>query len=258
MTTLVRPALRFDAQGLELRHVTGLQPFQVRAAGDGEEIPFEGYAAKFNERSQDLGGFFEVIAPGAFAGALTRDDVRFTLNHDPNFVLARRRGDPADTLDLEEDAIGLKVSARMAPTSYARDLATVMRRGDVTGMSFRFRTLRDDWTFLPGGIIERTLIEVQLRDVSVVTYPAYLAAEGSVRAQDFSGLASALGLDELDEERRAEALAVIARGGEPGDVLAAVRAITHPAPTVTGTPIRDHVSLRSGALATLYRLPRNS
>lgn len=257
MTTLVRPALRYDAQGLELRHVTGLPPLEVRAAADGEEIPFEGYAAKFNERSQDLGGFFEVIAPGAFAGAIARDDVRFTLNHDPNFVLARRRGDPADTLDLEEDAIGLRVSARMAPTSYARDLAAVMRRGDVTGMSFRFRTLRDDWDFI-GAVVVRTLIEVELRDVAVVTYPAYLAAAGSVRAQDFTGLAHALGLDELDEARRTEALAVIARGGEPGEVLAAVRAITHPAAPAAATPNRDYVALRSGALATFYRLPAAS
>lgn len=256
MSTPAHPTPQLDRDGLEVRHATDL-PFEVRAEGDDAEIQFEGYAAPFNRRSQLIfGEFVEVIAPGAFRDAIARDDVRFVVNHDPNLVLARHRNVADDTMELREDTVGLRVSARMAPTTYARDLATVIRRGDVSGMSFRFRALDERWDIIRGGeldgVVERTLLAVELRDVSVVTYPAYLDTSASVRGLGLASLATALGLDGLDAERRQAALELIARGGDATEILAGVRALTHPP---TPTPNRDRVARRMSALAAAHRLP---
>lgn len=225
--TPVKP--RTDGLGFESRTFNaagaGL-PLELRAAGEDGALPFTGYAAKFGRSSQDLGGFIEIIHPGAFSKTIGEADIRFVINHDPSLVLARRRGEPADTLELSEDGIGLLTRARIAPTSYAADLAISLERGDVSQMSFAFRTIQDDWEILPDGTYLRHLHEVALRDVSVVTYPAYLDTDAAIRSAALVSLEHALGLDELDAGRRAEALALLARGGEPAELVAAIRRLS--------------------------------
>lgn len=156
---------------------------EVRASpvenGSGA-LQFEGYAALFNSWSRDLGGFRERIAPGAFAKALTTDDVRALLNHDKNYVLGRNR---AGTLVLTEDERGLRFEVTAPNTGWARDLAESVKRGDINQCSFGFQTVRDDWRTTEG-IDERTLLEVRLFDVSIVTYPAYEATRADVRSCD--------------------------------------------------------------------------
>lgn len=152
---------------------------ELRAGDNGDAtLRFRGHAALFDVLSDDLGGFREQISPGAFKKTLKDGaDVRLLVNHDPNLVLARTK---AGTLKLSEDDSGLLAEAELADTSYARDLAAVMERGDVDQMSFGFRTIRDTWnsdTEPP----TRTLEEVQLFDVSVVTYPAYPATSAELR-----------------------------------------------------------------------------
>lgn len=143
-----------------------------------------GYAAVFNSRSHDLGGFHEVIAPGAFDRTLKEQpDVLALVEHDANRVLARTTN---GTLRLTPDARGLRVEIDPADTSYARDVLALVKRGDVAGMSFSFRAF-------PGGdsidlnaspLPLRTLRSVQLREVSVVLSPAYPATEVSARTLD--------------------------------------------------------------------------
>src|SRR4051812_3492156 len=106
---------------------------EVRVAGDGNAPVIEGYAALFNSPSQDLGGFVETIAPGAFRDAIPKSDIRALFNHDANFVLGRMK---AGTLDVEEDRKGLKIRNTPPDTQWARDLVTSMKRGDVDQMSF--------------------------------------------------------------------------------------------------------------------------
>lgn len=142
---------------------------ELRVAGDTDPV-IEGYAALFNSDSQDLGGFVERIAPGAFNDALKSSDIRALFNHDPNFVLGRMK---AGTLEVSEDERGLKIRNTPPDTQWARDLVTSMRRGDVDQMSFAFRVGTDEWE-KRGGTVYRTILTVsELLDVSPVTYPAY-------------------------------------------------------------------------------------
>lgn len=146
----------------------------LRAEGDGEDAAkkkkLTGYAALFNVKSQELWGFKEVILPGAFDRALREaHDVRALLNHDPNFILGRTT---AKTLDLAVDTKGLKVEIDPPDTTVGRDTVASVERGDLTQMSFAFRTLTDDWRMQDGEMI-RELIDLELLDVSVVAYPAY-------------------------------------------------------------------------------------
>lgn len=135
-----------------------------------------GYAAVFNSLSQDLGGFVEKIAPGAFAGA-GQSDVRALFNHDPSMVLGRST---SGTLTVAEDEIGLRIRITPPDTQYARDVMHLIDRGDVSQMSFGFRALKDDWANENGQTV-RTLILAELLDVSPVTFPAYTATNVQMR-----------------------------------------------------------------------------
>jgi HK97 family phage prohead protease len=161
---------------LERRYyqVPGLE---VRADGDDTPDVLVGYAALFDELSEDLGGFRERIAPGAFAASVG-GDVRALFNHDTNLILGRTR---AKTLRLSEDQRGLQCEITLPDTSTARDLRESIRVGNVDQMSFGFRTRKDSWDDVDGDIV-RTLIEVELFDVSPVTFPAYPQTEIALRS----------------------------------------------------------------------------
>lgn len=157
-----------------------LYPFaDVEVREDDGKLRMEGYAAVFDSLSEDL-GFREKVAPGAFRRTLrSRPDVRLLVNHDPNLILARTKN---KTLSLEEDDKGLHVEAEMAPTTYAQDLAVLLRRRDVDQMSFGFQVVRDAWEDGEDGARIRTLREVRLFDTSVVTFPAYEETLAELRA----------------------------------------------------------------------------
>lgn len=140
---------------------------ETRQEDDGV-MRLSGYAAVFNDDSVPL-PFRERIAPGAFRKTLSETpDVRLLINHE-GLPLARTKN---DTLRLSEDEVGLRFDAELPDTSEARDLYTLIERGDVDQMSFAFRVIRQKWN---SDRTERTLTEVSLSDgdVSVVTYPAY-------------------------------------------------------------------------------------
>ena len=152
---------------------------ELRAEGDGDAMPtIVGHAAVFDSLSENLGGWRERIAPGAFAATLAEDDIRALINHSSNAVLGRN---VAGTLQLAEDRDGLSVRIEPPDTGYARDLVTSIRRGDVSGMSIGFRTLSDEWNMEDGEPV-RTLKAVRLYDVSPVTFPAYPQTDVGLRS----------------------------------------------------------------------------
>ena len=148
---------------------------------DDKPDKIKGYAARFNTLSEDLGGFREKIDPGAFSKSLAGGaDVRALVNHDPNLVLGRNT---AGTLNITENKTGLKVAITPPDTQAGRDITTSIERGDIDGMSFGFRTITDKWERVDDEEI-RTLKEVELHDVSAVTYPAYADTSVAVRSLD--------------------------------------------------------------------------
>ena len=145
----------------------------------------EGYAAVFNEYSQDLGGFVEIIEPGFFDNVIA-GDTRSLWNHDPNMVLGRTT---SGTLEISQDEKGLfqRTYPPVVPpdaTTWAQDALVSIKRGDVNQQSFAFRVNHtwngdavdgDEWYVL-GELVIRRLKRggcKELLDVSPVTYPAY-------------------------------------------------------------------------------------
>lgn len=133
-----------------------------------------GYAAIFDKDSENLGGFIEQIAPGAFADAIKISDVRGLYNHDSNYVLGRTKN---KSLRLYEDKIGLRFYADMLPNdAISQGVVSRIARGDVSGCSFSFITQSDEWILpkKPGDTDLRIITKVKkLFDVGPVTYPAY-------------------------------------------------------------------------------------
>ena len=133
-----------------------------------------GHGAVYDSRSEDLGGFREIIAKGAFDKAVN-DDIRALFNHDPNQILGRTT---AGTLKVSTDERGLAYELVLPDTSYAKDLAVNLDLGNITQSSFAMTVKRDRWEEEEDGTILRTILEVEnLYDVSPVTYPAYQEAD---------------------------------------------------------------------------------
>jgi HK97 family phage prohead protease len=148
---------------------------EVRAEGDG--MTFSGYASVFNSPSEDLGGFIEYVAPGAFKRSLqSRNEIKLLWNHDSGEPLASVRG---GTMQLVEDERGLKVTAQLPNTTRGRDVAELLRTKVIDSMSFGFNVIKDSWS-RDGQT--RTLESVRLFEVSVVSFPAYAATTAQVRS----------------------------------------------------------------------------
>jgi HK97 family phage prohead protease len=169
-------ALKIDGpQAKEPEVRTNSVDFEVRAEGDG--MTFTGYASVFNSPSEDLGGFIEYVAPGAFKRSLqSRNEVKLLWNHDSGEPLASLRG---GTMQLVEDNRGLKVTATLPQTSRGRDVAELLRAKIIDSMSFGFNVIKDSWA---SDGKTRTLESVRLFEVSIVSFPAYEATTAQVRS----------------------------------------------------------------------------
>ena len=164
----------------------------------------EGHAAVFDSWSETLGGIFpfkEIVRKGSFAESIGKDDIRALFNHDPNYVLGRNR---AGTLELVEDEVGLRVRISPPDTSWARDIQTSIRRGDISQMSIGFVVEDDEWR-TENGMDVRELRKVRLFDVSPVTFPAYTATDVGVRAmQEYEGYKAERRKQSEEEEQAAK------------------------------------------------------
>ena len=157
----------FESSDLELRG----------APGAGAVL--SGYSYKFNRQSQMLGWFFEQVLPGFGVDSMAADNIKFTYNH--GTLMARSIPELQHfTLRTAEDEIGGRFEADIPDTQCARDVWTLVERGDITGTSFMFRTLGEDetwWSETQDGIPLRSLKRGKLFDESVVDDPAYLDTE---------------------------------------------------------------------------------
>ena len=171
--------------------------FDVRngeASSDG--MSFTGYAAVFNSPSEPL-PFTEVIKEGAFKRSLkSRNEIKLFMNHNTDVVLGSTR---AGTLKLSEDSRGLLAQAELPDTSAGRDLSVLMKRGDVSSMSFGFSVPPKGDSWSQDGAT-RELHQVRLHEVSIVTgFPAYEATTASVRSLDILAQRTAVDVDALSD-----------------------------------------------------------
>ena len=159
---------KFDAEVRKSSVVKEQREFRMESAEqNGNTI--RGYAAVYNSDSEWMGGFYEQIATGAFDGVMD-NDVRAYFNHDENLLLGRVS---SGTLRISTDKRGLFYEVDLPNTTYANDLAELMKRGDVNQSSFAFLIEKDRWE-QRDGVTYRIIEKVsRLLDVSPVSQPAY-------------------------------------------------------------------------------------
>lgn len=160
---------------MERRALTS--PLEVRADSGARTIA--GYAAVFNSPTDIGGEWREVVAPGAFNASMS-GDVRALVDHDSGRVIGRTT---AGTLRMKEDEHGLAVEIDLPDTTDGNDLATLIKRGDISGMSFGFVVTSQEWdeTVSPP---TRTIRSVNLHEVSVVAFPAYPDTSIGLRSRE--------------------------------------------------------------------------
>jgi HK97 family phage prohead protease len=233
-----------------------LTDFQLRATATDADPVFTGHAAVFDSRTA-IGnpltwGFYEEIASGSFTKTLKEGDARFLVDHDTSLLVARIS---AGDLRLSEDSDGLATEADLdQEVSYVRDLTRNVEKRRITGMSFGFRVVKDDWTTekvstsdgQEADVEVRTIREVELFEVSAVTFPAYEETDAALRAIRSRSNPDPLGrrerlLERLEDTDREPADAT--REDNEGEPAASTRL----------TVARANLDLQ--ALAARYRLP---
>lgn len=154
---------------------------ELRAVGDGETGPrIEGLAVPYGVWT-DIGPFRERVAPGAFREYLANpaNDVVYNYGHDRNAILGRRA---SGTLEVRDDDQGVHVSLELPDTTQGRDLAVMIRRGDIAGHSIEFTTAADEWRQGDDGRDERTVVKGGLPGVALVGQPAYPTTTAAMRS----------------------------------------------------------------------------
>ncbi|MGO5592805.1 HK97 family phage prohead protease [Acidaminococcus fermentans] len=185
---------------VEIRNV------EIRAAdGGGEELHVEGYAAVFQQRTllweSPFSGtkYYEIIAPEAVDSRTDMSDVILRYNHsDAALILARSSN---GTLTVTPDETGLKISAKIAPTTAGKDIYQLIKRGDISKMSFAFAVDKDEWENDQANKTQtRTIRHISMvYDVSPVDVPAYDGT--SITARNGQSV-----VDELKEREAQEKL----------------------------------------------------
>jgi HK97 family phage prohead protease len=163
----------------EIRSFKGVEVRQ----GPGTRPRLVGYAALWDARSLDLGGFVEILRRGAFTRSLSEHpDLRAFVDHDPAMIIGRVS---ADTLRVQEDAKGLKVEIFPPDTQVGRDVVENVRVGNLDGMSFAFtlydRDTSERWHFKEKPPV-REILEARIYEASVVAMPAYPDTTVAVRS----------------------------------------------------------------------------
>lgn len=247
-----RRRLTLDASGVQVR------------AGDSGEPRFTGYAAVFDIRTA-IGnplkwGFYEEVAPGAFTKTISEGDQRMLIDHDTYYVVSRVS---AGTLALAQDAKGLAVdSALDKRLSYVGDLIVNVDVRNITGMSFGFYVIKDQWRTETVETSDGQSAEVEIRriletrtiEVSAVTFPAYEDTEAELnsvaRALVRRGDVNAIERRAVFRPELRDLLQVIGR--EPGESTRVEPVVEPELPTRRHL---DEIDLAMRGYAARYRLP---
>lgn len=157
----------------------------LKTRAEDDEMVIEGYFAVFNSETELFRGAYEEISPGAFNDTLS-NDIRALINHDTGLVLGRNK---SGTLDLKSDSRGLWGVIRInGNDSDAVNLYQRVKRGDVDQCSFGFNIISEETDFRDDGTVKWTLKEIDLHEVSVVTFPAYADTGVQARKRDYEDI----------------------------------------------------------------------
>jgi HK97 family phage prohead protease/HK97 family phage major capsid protein len=183
-----------------------VRSFNIELRDEQESRHIEGYGSVFNQRSVDLGGFTEVIAPGAFDGVIERSDVKCYLDHNPEKGILARSRNGKGSLSLELDERGLKYAFDAPHTNLGDEVVEGLRRGDYSQSSFAFTVESESWTKEEDGTYLRTINKIGgLYDVSIVANPAYEGTSVALRSLDaFKAQEETQIPEEVKEEVREE------------------------------------------------------
>lgn len=186
------------------------QTVEIRARDDGKTV-IEGYVVKWNERSHIMTDWFgdkfvERVAKGAFSRSLSeKEDIKAFWNHNSDMVLGSTK---AGTLELVEDDAGLRYAIVPPDTTWGRDAVESIRRGDVSGTSFAFLTRKDDWEYLAEeDLYQRTLLDVDLIEISPTPLPAYPDSEAQLSERSLSA----------ESKKKLESVKQAVKGGDDND-----------------------------------------
>ena len=162
-----------------------IRSFNIELRNEPESRHIQGYGSVFNERSLDLGGFVEMIAPGAFDGVIERSDVKCYLDHNPEKGILARSRNGKGSLSLVVDEKGLRYEFDAPHTNLGDEVVEGLKRGDYSQSSFAFTVDDEVWTKEADGSYLRTITKIGgLYDVSIVANPAYEGTSVALRSLD--------------------------------------------------------------------------
>lgn len=156
--------------------------FRVRAKEDDDSRYLEGYFIRFNEETELWPGAYEEVDPGAVTNSLKNNDIRCLFNHDTSVVLGRTGN---NTLELKADNKGVFGRVKINPNDkQALDILARIERGDINACSFGFNIISEKIQNRDDGTIKFILEEIDLHEVSPVTFPAYPTTSIQARKKD--------------------------------------------------------------------------
>ena len=155
--------------------------FKVRSENDEKYL--EGYFIRYNEEAELWPGAYESVAPESVRNSLKSNDIRCLFNHNTGSVLGRTGN---GTLELKPDDKGLYGKVKINPNDReAMDVVARVERGDINACSFGFNVIDEDIENRDDGTMKSTLKDIDLHEVSVVTFPAYPTTSIQARKKDF-------------------------------------------------------------------------
>lgn len=141
-----------------------------------------GYFIRFNEETKLYKGVYEEIRSSAIVNSLKNNDVRCLFNHDSAVVLGRTGN---STLQLRADEIGVWGEVTINPNDkQANDIYARIERGDINACSFGFIPIDEEIENRDDGSVKFIVKDIDLREVSCVTWPAYPQTSIAARQND--------------------------------------------------------------------------
>jgi len=135
-----------------------------------DERTIEGYFALYESETELWAGSYEIISKGAFENTIQKNDIRALWNHNTQYVLGRNKN---GSLQLKADDKGLFATIKLPNTQYAEDLYSLVQRGDIDQASFGFNIIDEELEELADGGYRWRIKDIDLHEISVVTFPAY-------------------------------------------------------------------------------------